>query len=242
MERVKFKILRYDPEKDDKPSYQVFEIPWEKGMTVLHGLIYIRERLDGTLAFRSCCRAGVCGSCSMHINGQYRLACENQIEFLGKKIVIRPMSNMPIIRDLVVDMEAFWKNYRLIKPYLIAGDPPPEDGERIQTQDDRKRLTEIVDCILCGICTSSCTVSATNEDYIGPAAFLKAERFLTDSRDEGTIERLKLVGEDDGVWLCHTIFNCQKYCPKDLDPTAGIKSIQRRLIYHGLKGDVSARE
>jgi succinate dehydrogenase / fumarate reductase iron-sulfur subunit len=241
MDRVKFKILRFDPETDNKPSYQTFEVPWEKGMTVLHGLIYIKERLDGTLAFRSCCRAGVCGSCAMHINGQYRLACENQIESLGKKIVIRPMSNMEILKDLVVDMEPFWNKFRLIKPYLIAGEPPPE-GERPQSRDDRLRLDTIIDCILCGICTSSCTVTGTNEDYIGPAALLKAERFITDSRDTGTIERLNLVDGDNGVWLCHTIFNCQKYCPKDIDPTAGIKSLQKRLIYNRLKGDVSARQ
>ncbi|MCX7919767.1 MAG: succinate dehydrogenase iron-sulfur subunit [bacterium] len=227
---ITFKIFRYDPTKDKTPHFDSFEVNTKPGMTVLEGLYFIREYRDGSLAFRSSCRAAVCGSCAMHINGQYRLACETQIAALkAQTVTIRPLAHLRVLKDLIVDMEPFWQKLHLIKPYLMPGTPAPVQ-ERPQTPQDQEKLMGIIDCILCGSCYSSCTVTLTDPNYIGPAAFLKANRFLIDSRDNAVSERLRLVDGEHGVWRCHTIFNCQKVCPKDCDPTGSIANLKRHLI------------
>lgn len=229
-EKVKFKIFRFDPEVDKTYRFEIFEVPTKPGMTVLEGLYYIRDYIDGSLTFRSACRAAVCGSCAMHVNAYYRLACETQIGNLwSKTVTIRPLSNLPVIKDLAVDMTAFWEKLKAIKPYLMPGTPAPEK-ERSQTPQDQEKLMGIIDCILCSACYSSCTVNLTDPNYLGPAALLKANRFLIDSRDNAESERLRLVDGDPGVWRCHTIFNCQKACPKDCDPTGSIANLKRHLI------------
>jgi succinate dehydrogenase / fumarate reductase iron-sulfur subunit len=239
MKEVKFKVFRFDPEKDKNFHFDTFVVPTRPGMTVLEGLLYIRENIDSSLAFRTSCRAGVCGSCAMHINGRYRLACETQISVCGNIIRIRPLAHLNIIKDLVVDMTPFWKKYKFIKPYLIPGNPNPVDiggKERIQTQDEREKLTGIIDCILCGCCYAACPMTATHEEYLGPAAFLKANRFFLDTRDNADEERLKLVAsEEHGVWRCHTIFNCQKACPKELDPAGAIANLKMNAIFRKKK-------
>jgi len=233
---IKFKILRYDPDKDQKPYFQTYELPDIKGMTVLEGLYWILENKDSSLAFRSSCRQAVCGSCAMHIDGQYRLACETNIDHLSSDtITIRPLAHSTIIRDLVVDLKPFFKNYELIKPYLIPKEDPPE-REYIQTQEEREKLAGKVDCILCGACFGSCPVVATDENYLGPAALLKVLRFVDDSRDGATNERLAFVATDYGVFRCHTIFNCQQVCPKDLDPTGAIQKLKWKSIWAKLRG------
>ncbi len=233
---ARFRVFRFDPEKDQKPWFQNYDLPDVKGMTVLEGLYYILENLDPTLAFRSSCRAAICGSCAMHINGQYRLACESQVDdFRPHEIVIRPLAHMAIERDLVVDMKPFYKNLELIKPYLIPRDKPGE-REYIQSVEERKKLNVVTDCILCGACYGSCPVVATDERYLGPAALLKALRFVDDSRDGATAERLAYVSTDVGVFRCHTIFNCQQVCPKDLDPTGAIAKLKRKSIWYKLTG------
>jgi succinate dehydrogenase / fumarate reductase iron-sulfur subunit len=231
-----FRILRFDPDRDQKPYFQSFDVPEKKGITVLEGLYHIIENLDPSLAFRSSCRAAVCGSCAMHINGQYRLACETNVDHLhSHTVTIRPMAHLQVIRDLVVDMKPFFKNYELIKPYLIPGEEPPE-REFIQTIEERRRLDVKVDCILCGACFASCPVASTDENYLGPAALLKALRFVDDSRDGATMERLAFLATDFGVFRCHTIFNCQQVCPKDLDPTGAIQRLKWKAIWAKLKG------
>ena len=230
-----FKVLRYDPADNRRPHYQSFRVPYTEAMTVLDGLFYIQYRLDGTLAFRNACRAAVCGSCAMHINGKYRLACETQVTHISRGTVcIRPMSNLPIMKDLVTDMTKFWEKYRYIEPWLIPGKPAISNAEYVQTPDQRINLDLVVDCILCGICTQSCTVTATDENYLGPAALLKADRFISDSRDSATFERLDLIDSEHGLWKCHTIYNCQLLCPKKLNPTGAIKSLQRRIVHRYL--------
>jgi succinate dehydrogenase iron-sulfur subunit len=233
---TQFRVLRFDPDKDEKPYFQKFELPDIKGMTILEGLYYIMENLDPTLAFRSSCRAAICGSCAMHINGEYRLACETQIDaFKPHEIVIRPLAHMKLIRDLVVDMNPFFDNYDLIKPYLIPKEAPPEK-EYVQSVEDRRKIDVHVDCILCGACYGSCPVAATDPNYLGPAALLKVLRFVEDSRDGATAERLAYVATDEGVFRCHTIFNCQQVCPKDLDPTGAIAKLKRKAIWYKLTG------
>ncbi len=230
MEKRTFKIFRYDSSKEESPRFASFEVPVEQGMTVLEGLIYIQGNLDGSLAFRSSCRAGVCGSCAMHINGKYRLACETQIDQLkSNTVTIRPMAHLKVFKDLFVDLEPFWEKYKRIKPFLQPGEPAPE-RERIQTAEDRLKLEGLIDCILCGACYASCTVCETHPDYLGPAVLLKVARFVEDSRDNASDQRLEDVSGFDGVFRCHTIFNCQEVCPKDLDPTGSIANLKRKII------------
>ena len=229
MSEVKFTVFRFDPTTDKRHRFETYSVPEKPGMTVLEGLYYIQEHLDGSLAFRSSCRAGVCGSCAMHINGTYRLACETQVKQLGATVRVRPLAHLPVMKDLFVDMEPFWRKYKSIKPYLIPGDDPGEN-ERLQTQDERGRLDVIIDCILCAACYGSCTVNNYDEEYLGPAALLKAQRFFSDSRDQADEERLELVDGEHGVWRCHTIFNCQQVCPKTIDITGSIGVLKRNLM------------
>jgi len=230
-----FKVFKYNPKDGGEPYFEEFEVPTHKGMTVLEGLYYILEQKDPTLAFRSSCRQGVCGSCAMHINGMYRLACETQIAAMGETVTVRPLAHMKVIRDLVVDMAPFFRQYEAIKPYLIPAEEPGEK-EYLQTPKERHRLTHHVDCILCSACYGSCPVVATDERYIGPHALLKALRFVEDSRDGATNERLAYVASDAGVFRCHTIFNCQQVCPKDLDPTGAIGKLKMKAFWTKIKG------
>jgi succinate dehydrogenase / fumarate reductase iron-sulfur subunit len=227
---TEFRILRYDPDKDTEPHWQTYNFESPKGMTVLEGLIYIFENLDHSLAFRSMCRAAVCGSCTMHINGTYGLACRTQIDNLGGKVILRPLAHLPIIKDLVVDLEPFWEQYKKVMPYLVPKEDPPEKEYR-QSEKERGRLDPWVDCILCGACYGSCPVEATDPEYLGPAALMKALRFIEDTRDGKYKERLAFVATDFGVFRCHTIFNCQKVCPKTLDPTKAIAKLKMKSLF-----------
>jgi len=230
MEKVTFKVYRFNPESDSKPRFDRFEVPLKPGMTILDGLIYIQGYLDGSLAFRSSCREGVCGSCGVHINGKYRLSCETQIVHMkSSTITVRPLAHLPVIKDLVVDMTSFWEKYSYVKPYLIPGDPPSE-GERIQTPADRIKLDGLVDCILCTCCHSSCALTDTEPDYLGPAVLMKVDRFIQDTRDNNKNDRLQAVSGDTGVFRCHTMYNCQEVCPKHLDPTGAIARLKRMTI------------
>ena len=229
-EEVLFRVQRFDPEQDTAPYFKDYKLPVIQGMTVLEGLFYILENIDGSIAFRSSCRAGICGSCGLNINGAYYLACETQVAVFGSRLVIKPLGNMKITKDLVVDLEPFFKKYRSIRPYLIPGNPDPEGVERIQTEDDRQKLAGLIDCILCTCCQSSCTMTGTDEEYLGPAVLMKADRFVQDSRDKATHQRLDAVGGDHGVWRCHTIYNCQVACPKNLDPTGAIADLKKKCI------------
>ena len=229
-EKYTYKILRFDPQDNKEPHWDTFEVPKVRdGMTVLDGLIYIQQYLDGSLGFRTSCRAGVCGSCAMHINGRYRLACETQISLLGTTtITIRPLSHLPIIKDLVVDMNPFYEKYEKIKPYLMPGkNAEPADMERLQSRSDREKLDNIIDCILCGACYASCPMTAADPEYLGPAALMKANRFVVDSRDDNVEERLSIVGDEHGIFRCHTAFNCTEVCPKHLDPAGSIAHLKR---------------
>lgn len=234
---ITFKILRQDPEGSDgdaKPHFQKYDVETRNGMTVLEGLFYIQEKLDGSIAFRSSCRAGVCGSCGMIINGSFRLACETQIESLKSSVItLRPQTHVPVIKDLVVDLRSFWSKFKYTKPYLLPPDPPPQ-RERPQSQADREKIDIVTDCILCANCYTACPITGTDDQYLGPQALLQANRFIRDSRDGETDMRLNLVGSEHGAFRCHTIFACQKACPKDLDPSESIADIKRKYIARSL--------
>jgi len=237
VENYIFSVFRFDPDADHSPRFDAFRVPpFKKSLTVLEGLFYIQEKLDGSLAFRASCREGICGSCAMHINGKYRLACETQVAELDSGTVrIQPLGHLAVLRDLVVDMEPFFEKYKYIKPFLMPGSPPPE-RERPQTADEQAKVMPSIDCILCSCCYSSCTVTGTDPEYLGPAALLWADRFIRDSRDSADDERLDLIDQVHGVWRCHTIFSCQEVCPKDLDPTGAIADLKRKAIRRKLLG------
>lgn len=229
---LKVRILRYNPEKDVKPYYQDYVLPdVSPDMRILDILHEIKWKYDGTLTFRRSCAHGICGSDGMKINGKNRLACSILLKDLNFKdtITIEPLPALPIIKDLVVDMTSFFQKYEIIKPYLITKTPPPADGERLQSNEDAEKLFESAKCILCGCCTTSCPSTWTNENYIGPAALLKVYRFAFDTRDEGGEERLEIIDNPDGIWRCHTIFNCIEACPKEINITWHISQLKKRI-------------
>jgi len=234
--QVTFRILRYNPEKDTEPHFEDFAIEASENMTVLDCLHKIKWDLDGTLSFRRSCAHGVCGSDGIRINGKNKLACSTLLKDINykKPIIIEPLPAMPIIKDLVLDMTDFYEKYKAVKPYLINKTPPPADGERRQSNEDAEKLFESAKCILCACCTTSCPSTWTNDNYIGPAALLKAYRFVFDTRDEAADERLDIIDTPDGLWRCHTIFNCIEACPKDINITWHISQLKKAVSNRGM--------
>lgn len=224
-----FRIFRFDPDRDKEPRYREYQVECPKGSTVLDALNQIKWKQDGTLSYRRSCRHGICGSCAMTINGKNNLACESQVENLKGIIWVEPLRSFPIIKDIIVDMDPFLEKLKAIKPYFIAG-TPPTDKERLQSPEERKLLDGSYECILCGCCTSSCPSFWADKNFLGPAALLKAYRFIFDSRDEGTQERLVILDNKHGLWRCHTIFNCAEACPKGLNPTWAISKLKQKVI------------
>jgi succinate dehydrogenase / fumarate reductase iron-sulfur subunit len=233
---MKFSIFRFQPEKEPKPYMQEYELPDNEvtpGMMLLAALLRLKEK-DETLSFRRSCQEGVCGSDSMNINGTNGLACVTPLSELKQPIVIRPLPGMPVVRDLVVDMENFYRQYREVKPYLINEEPEPE-VERKQTPEQREKLDGLYECILCGCCSASCPSYWWNPDkYLGPAALLQAARFIQDSRDEATNQRLHQLDDAYKLFRCHGIMNCVQVCPKGLNPTRAIGEIKKQMLKKGV--------
>ena len=231
MQTVKLLVYRYNPETGEEPFMQPYEVPFSgPGMMLLDALNYIKWNLDGTLTYRRSCREGVCGSDGMNINGVNSLACIVPVDGLKQPIKVRPFPSQRVIRDLVVDMEHFFDQYRLIKPWLQAKTPTPE-RERLQTPEERAMLDGLYECILCGCCSTSCPSYWWNGDrFLGPASLLQSARWLADSRDEAMGERLDALDDEFKTFRCHQIMNCLEACPKKLNPTAAIGSIKRHLL------------
>jgi succinate dehydrogenase / fumarate reductase iron-sulfur subunit len=230
--QVIFRILRYNPEKDKEPHFEDYAAEINESMTVLDVLHYIKWNIDGSLSFRRSCAHGMCGSDGMRINGKNRLACSILLKDLnyGKPITIEPLPAIPIIKDLIVDMGDFYRKNETVIPYLVNNTPALPDHERLQTNEDAEMLFESVKCIVCGCCTTSCPSTWSNENYIGPAALLKAYRFIFDTRDEAADERLDILDTPDGIWRCHTIFNCVECCPKEINITQHISQLKKKLM------------
>jgi len=229
---MRFLIYRYNPEAGGGPYMQEYCLDdIQPGMMLRDALLRIKEQ-DETLTFRHSCGEGVCGSDALNINGRNGLGCITPLKGLKEPVEVRPLPGMPVIRDLVVDMERFFDHYRSIKPYLIAHDPEPE-VERLQSPDERDRLDGLYECILCGCCTTFCPSFWWNsQSFRGPAALLQAYRFLADSRDQATAERL---GELEGpyrLFRCRSIMNCVEVCPKGLNPTRAIGRIKQLMLKH----------
>ena len=229
---MKFLIYRYDPESDKKPFMQAFELgdeDIEPGMMLRDALLKIKSK-DETLAFRHSCGEGVCGSDAININGANGLGCLTAVSSLKEPIEVRPVPGMPIIRDLVVDMGQFFKHYRGVKPWLIVHDSEPE-VEYLQSPEERDKLDGLYECILCGCCSTSCPSFWWNPDkFRGPAALLQSYRFLADSRDQATEERLEDLDGPYRMFRCHTIMTCVNVCPKSLNPTAAINNIKKLMV------------
>lgn len=229
--QVKLKIFRYQPEVDRQARYDTFDLDVDPNDRVLDLLEMVRNYHDSTLAYRRSCAHGVCGSDAMRVNGRNRLACKLLVKDLNAaEITVEPILGLKVIKDLVVDMEPFFAQYRAVIPYLINDDPLPADGkERLQSPEERERFDDTTKCILCAACTTSCPSFWSNGKYVGPAAIVNAHRFIYDSRDQGAQQRLEILNEPDGVWRCRTIFNCTEACPRDIKVTQAIAEVKRSL-------------
>ncbi|MBE9609359.1 MULTISPECIES: succinate dehydrogenase iron-sulfur subunit [Chitinilyticum] len=231
MQTVKFRIYRYDPDKDAKPYMQDISVEVDPSTErkLLDALVKLKV-VDESLSFRRSCREGVCGSDAMNINGKNGLACITDIDTLKQPIEVRPLPGLPVIRDLIVDMTQFFKQYHSIKPYVINDTPAP-DRERLQSQEDRKELDGLYECILCACCSTSCPSFWWNPDkFVGPAGLLAAYRFIADTRDTATNERLDNLEDPYRLFRCHTIMNCVDVCPKELNPTKAIGKIKELML------------
>ncbi|HEY65583.1 MAG TPA: succinate dehydrogenase iron-sulfur subunit [Caldilineae bacterium] len=227
--QVTLKIFRYDPERDKKPHYETYQVEAEPTDRVLDLLEYVKGYIDGTLSFRRSCAHGICGSDAMRINGRNQLACKVLVKDLGTaKITIEPLLGLPVIKDLIVDMEPFFEHYRSVMPYLVNDEPPPAT-ERLQSPEERERFDDTTKCILCAACTTSCPSFWGNENYVGPAAIVTAHRFIFDSRDRAGFERLKILNSQFGVYRCHTIFNCTEACPRGIQVTKAIGEVKKAI-------------
>jgi succinate dehydrogenase / fumarate reductase iron-sulfur subunit len=226
---ARVRVQRFNPDTDRKPYLKEYQLEVAQGMTILDALHQIKTGQDGSVTYRRSCRHAICGSCAMNVNGKNMLVCEKPLkDHLGSNdvITIRPLPYLPIIKDLVVDRTAFWEQYLRVKPWLIPPDNMP-DKEFRMSPDEVAALHDAEKCIMCGACYSACTVVALNKQYIGPHALLKAFLRVLDPRDSAPGERLESVSSSEGVWRCHTIFNCIDACPKGLNPTEAIETLRK---------------
>jgi succinate dehydrogenase / fumarate reductase iron-sulfur subunit len=230
-----FKIFRYDPLKNEHPYFQDFFFETKEKKSVLEALMEIRNEQDSTLAFRYSCREATCGSCAMVFNGNFDLACRTNLEALESSlIVIEPLPNLEIQKDLVVDMEPFWEALFRVKPYLFPDKEIKKEGYRIEEREMEKIL-QYINCIMCGCCYSACPVASRDERYLGPAALAKLCRFVKDPRDKRPFSHLSGVNTEGGVWGCDTVFRCNEVCPKDVRPADGIEALRRKLVVEKVK-------
>ena len=228
---VELKIKRFDPDRDSTPHWETYRVQAEETDKVLDALHEVKWHQDGTLSFRRSCAHGVCGSDAMVINGSNRLACALLIREAGDRITVEPIRGLPVIKDLVVDMEPFFAQYKSVLPYLIASSDPGY-RERLQSPEDRERFDDTTKCILCAACTTSCPIYWGNSSYVGPAAIVNAHRFIFDSRDEAAAERLDILNTRSGVWRCRTAFSCTDACPRDIKITEAIQEVKRAILYN----------
>jgi succinate dehydrogenase / fumarate reductase iron-sulfur subunit len=227
-----FRIYRFDPDSSENPRVDTFELDSKScGPMVLDALIQIKGAIDSTLTFRRSCREGICGSCAMNIDGVNRLACTTAMRDCGNEIRIYPLPHMPVVKDLVPDLTTFYAQYASVKPWLQSNTPAPPDRERLQSKHEQEKIDRPAACILCACCSTACPSYWWNsERFLGPAALLAAYRWIIDSRDEATGERLDQLEDPFRLYRCHTIMNCTDVCPKDLNPARAIAEIKKMLV------------
>ncbi len=227
--QITLKIYLYNPEIYKRPHYKTYKIEGDVTERVLDLLEYVKGHYDGTLSFRRSCAHGICGSDAMRINGRNYLACKVLVRDLGAKITVEPLLGLKVIKDLIVDMQPFFENFRSVMPYFV-NDEPVSRTERLQSPEERERFDDTTKCILCAACTTSCPSFWANDQYLGPAAIVNAHRFIFDSRDRAAAERLSILSEHFGVYRCHTIFNCTIACPREIEVTRAIGEVKRALL------------
>jgi succinate dehydrogenase / fumarate reductase, iron-sulfur subunit len=230
--QVTLQIRRFNPDLDDEAHWENYEVDCLPTERILDALHKIKWEIDGTLTFRRSCAHGICGSDAMRINGVNRLACKTLVKDFkaGAPIKVEAIKGLPLLKDLVVDMEPFFEAYRAVKPFLITTGQEPT-RERRQSAEDRERFDDTTKCILCAACTTSCPVYWTDGQYFGPAAIVNAHRFIFDSRDEGSEQRLEILNDREGVWRCRTTFNCTEACPRGIQVTKAIQEVKRALLF-----------
>jgi succinate dehydrogenase / fumarate reductase iron-sulfur subunit len=232
----RFKIYRWDPDGDENPRTDTYDVGLEScGPMVLDALIKIKNEIDATLTFRRSCREGICGSCAMNIDGTNTLACIKGIDEIKGDVTVYPLPHMPVVKDLVPDMTQFYAQYASIEPWMRTQSPQGADQEMLQSKEDRARLDGLYECILCACCSTSCPSYWWNsERYLGPAILLQAYRWIADSRDEYTGDRLDALEDPFRLYRCHTIMNCTKTCPKHLNPAKAIAEVKKLLVARSL--------
>ena len=230
MSTLTLRILRYNPETDEVPYYREYAVEVEPTDRVLDVLNTVKWYQDGAVTYRRSCAHGICGSDAMRINGVNRLACKVLVRDVGATVTLEPLMGFRVIKDLVVDMEPFFAQYRSVLPFFINDTRPPE-RERIQSVEERERFDDTTKCILCAACTTSCPSFWANDEFVGPAAIVNAHRFIFDSRDEAAGERLERLNDREGVWRCRTIFNCTEACPREIKITQAIGEVKKAILY-----------
>ena len=226
--QVTLRIRRFNPEVDQKPHLETYQLQAEPNDQVLDLLNQVKWFQDGTLAYRRSCAHGICGSDAMRINGANRLACKLLVKDVGSTITVEPILGLSVIKDLIVDMEPFWEHYRSVMPFLVNDEPAPEK-ERLQSPEQRARFDDTTKCILCAACTTACPSFWADGEYVGPAAIVQAHRFIFDSRDQAGEARLQVLGEQMGVWRCRTAFNCTLACPREIEITKAIGEVKNAI-------------
>jgi len=227
---LEVKIRRYNPEVSESAWWDTFHLEVEPTDRLLDALHEVKWRHDGTLALRRSCAHGICGSDAMLINGRNLLACKVLVKDVAPKVTVEPIRGLPVLKDLIVDMEPFFAQYRSVLPYLINDSGEP-DRERPQSPEERERYDDTTKCILCAACTTSCPIYWGDEGYVGPAAIVNAHRFIFDSRDESAKDRLRILGEKSGVFRCRTTFNCTEDCPRGIKVTKAIQEVKRAILF-----------
>jgi succinate dehydrogenase / fumarate reductase iron-sulfur subunit len=229
---VRLRILRFNPETDTDPHFEEYTVeadPMDRLLDLLH---QVKWHQDSSLALRRSCAHGICGSDAMLINGVNELACKVLVKDLKQPVTVEPIRGLPLVRDLVVDMEPFFAGYRAVMPWLITDDHESEpERERLQSPEERERFDDTTKCILCAACTTSCPVYWSDEGYVGPAAIVNAHRFIYDSRDRGAAERLEILTSKNGAYKCRTVFNCTAACPRGIKVTKAIQEVKRSALY-----------
>ncbi len=228
----RFRVYRWNPDEGQNPRVDTYEVDMDScGPMVLDALIKIKNEIDPTLTFRRSCREGICGSCAMNIDGTNTLACTKACDDVEGDVRIYPLPHMPVVKDLVPDLTHFYAQYASIKPWMQTQTPAPPDSERLQSKEDRAKLDGLYECILCACCSTSCPSYWWNGDrYLGPAILLQAYRWIVDSRDENTGERLDDLEDPFKLYRCHTIMNCTRTCPKGLNPAKAIGEIKKLMM------------
>jgi len=241
--RIKLQIARYRPEQESEATFDEYEVPYTKESAVLDGLNYVKDRLDGTLAYRWSCRMGICGSCGMDVNGEPKLTCATFLaDYAPGPVRVEPLRNFPVIRDLIVDIDDFMRKLVRVKPWIVREvEKPVADGAYLQTPEQLDEYKQFSMCINCMLCYSACPIYGLDPNFIGPAAIALAQRYNLDNRDEGSAERMRVLSEHDGIWGCTFVGECTTVCPKHVDPAGAIQRYKLTAAVESMKSFFAPR-